>query len=97
MKTETEVEQQEQPAGNPEVVQEPKVPFNPSLDKFTNIKTPEQLLKATEVLTDTLAVKLKYWVKDGKGNNQLVETSVWTDEEAQFIKRKLLTLLNHVQ
>lgn len=93
MEQKTEVEQEPKEL----VGEKPQVKFDPTLDKFTNIKTPEQLLSAVEVFNSALGTRLKYWVKDGKGNNQLVETSVWTDEETKFIKHKLLTLLNHVQ
>jgi hypothetical protein len=87
---EQEVEQQETP------VQE-KVKFDPSLDKFTNVKTPEQLLNAVDVLNTTVGLKLKYWMKGDKGQNQLVETSIWTDEEIQFLKGKLINFVNFIQ
>jgi hypothetical protein len=83
-----------------EVTEQPvqeKVKFDPSLDKFTNINTPENLLQAVDVLNTTLGIKLKYWMKDGKGNNQLVETSIWTDEEIQFLKGKLINFVNFIQ
>jgi hypothetical protein len=73
------------------------VKFDPSLDKFTNVNTPENLLQAVDVLNTTLGIKLKYWMKDGKGNNQLVETSIWTDEEIQFLKGKLINFVNFIQ
>lgn len=87
---EQQVETQETP------VQE-KVKFDPSLDKFTNVTTPENLLQAVDVLNTTLGIKLKYWMKDGKGNNQLVETSIWTDDEIQFLKGKLINFVNFIQ
>jgi len=87
---EQQVETQETP------VQE-KVKFDPSLDKFTNVKTPEQLLNAVDVLNTTVGLKLKYWMKGEKGQNQLVETSIWTDEEIQFLKGKLINFVNFIQ
>jgi hypothetical protein len=93
---ETQVEQQTEQE-IPQVNEKPKVPFNPSLDKFTNVTTPENLLQAVDVLNTTLGIKLKYWMKDGKGNNQLVETSIWTDEEIQFLKGKLINFVNFIQ
>ena len=83
-----------------EVTEQPlqeQVIFDPSLDKFTNVNTPENLLQAVDVLNTTLGIKLKYWMKDGKGNNQLVETSIWTDEEIQFLKGKLINFVNFIQ
>lgn len=74
-----------------------KVKFDPSLDKFTNVKTPEQLLNAVDVLNTTVGLKLKYWMKGDKGQNQLVETSIWTDEEIQFLKGKLINFVNFIQ
>jgi len=74
-----------------------KVKFDPSLDKFTNVKTPENLLTAVDVLNTTLGIKLKYWMKGEKGQNQLVETSIWTDEEIQFLKGKLINFVNFIQ
>lgn len=88
--TEKEVE-------NTETPQEEKPKFDPSLDKFTNVKTPENLLNAVNVLNTTVGLKLKYWMKDAKGNNQLVETSIWTDEEIQFLKGKLINFVNYIQ
>jgi hypothetical protein len=90
----TEVEKQT--TGYSEVAQE-KPKFDPSLDKFTNIKTPENLLEAVDVLNTTLGIKLKYWMKGEKGQNQLVETSIWTDEEIQFLKGKLINFVNFIQ
>ena len=86
----TEVTEQETP-----VQEKPK--FDPSLDKFTNVKTPENLLQAVDVLNTTLGIKLKYWMKGEKGQNQLVETSIWTDEEIQFLKGKLINFVNFIQ
>lgn len=76
---------------------QPKVKFDPSLDKFTNVTTPENLLQAVDVLNTTLGIKLKYWMKGDKGQNQLVETSIWTDEEIQFLKGKLINFVNFIQ
>jgi hypothetical protein len=91
------MEEQQTEQEIPQVNEKPQVKFDPSLDKFTNVKTPENLLQAVDVLNTTLSIKLKYWMKGEKGQNQLVETSIWTDEEIQFLKGKLINFVNFIQ
>jgi alkylated DNA repair dioxygenase AlkB len=70
--------------------------FNPSLDKFTNVKTTEELLKAVEVINNAIPLKVRYIRVNGKSET-VVEHSIWNDDELQFLKGKLIHLVNHIQ
>ena len=81
-------------------VQQPQVKFDPSLDKFTNIKSTDDLLKAIEVINNAIPLKVRYIRVTGtqqKPVETVVEHSIWTDKELEFLKSKLIHLVNYVQ
>ena len=81
-------------------VQQPQVKFDPSLDKFTNVKSTEDLLKSIEVINNAIPLKVRYIRMVGnqqKSTESVVEHSIWSDKELEFLKGKLIHLVNHIQ